>query len=118
MVNAYSVIFQLVGIAYYVRQDAPVNVVTCTAAFIGNTGYSLVFKACDMNNVATCYDKTECVRDNATGLIWQGQTPASTGLRANDQFKTNFDCTTALQKWSGTGAVYVAPTQSENRCWN
>ena len=48
----------------------------CTAAPIGATGYSLVFKGCDAANVATYYDKSECVRDNATGLIWQGQTPA------------------------------------------
>lgn len=113
IVRDYSAVFQLEGIAYYVRQDAPVDGVTCNAASIGNTGYSLVFKACDTNNVATYYDKTECVRDNATGLIWQGQTPAGTGFRANDQFKTNFDSTTALQKWSGTGTVYVAPSQSE-----
>ena len=86
----------------------------CTAAPIGSTGYSLVFKGCDANNVATYYDKTECVRDNATGLIWQGQTPAGTGLRANDQYKTNFDSTTELQKWNGdTPPTYRAPTQAE-----
>ena len=83
----------------------------CTAAAIGSTGYSLVFKGCDANNVATYYDKTECVRDNATGLIWQGQTPAGTGLRANDQYKTNFDSTTELQKYNGGNPI--APTQSE-----
>jgi hypothetical protein len=82
-----------------------------------------VFKGCSTANVAEYYDKTECVRDNATGLIWQGQTPAGTGLRANDQLKTNFDSTTALQKWKGTftgpgGTVsktldFVAPTTAE-----
>ena len=65
----------------------------CTAAAIGSTGYSLVFKGCSAANVAEYYDKTECVRDNASGLIWQGQTPAGTGLRANDQRKTNYDST-------------------------
>jgi hypothetical protein len=86
-------------------------VVPCTAATIGSTGYSLVFKGCSAANVAEYYDKTECVRDNATGLIWQGQTPAGTGLRANDAYKTNFDSTTALQK--GVGSAYVAPTQAD-----
>jgi Protein of unknown function (DUF1566) len=45
-------------------------------------------------------------------LIWQGQTPAGTGLRANDQRKTNYDSTTALQK-GVTGVGFVAPTQAE-----
>ena len=76
---------------------------TCPTHSYGTTGYELVFKSCDTttgNNLF--YDKTECVRDNSTGLIWQGQTPAGTGLRANDQHKTNMDSTTLLQKWKGT----------------
>ncbi len=93
-----------------------VTVPTCTAAANASTGYSLVFKGCSVANVAEYYDKTECVRDNATGLIWQGQTPAGTGLRANDQFKTNYDSITELQKDSigaGVSGVYIAPTQAE-----
>lgn len=86
----------------------------CTAAPIGSTGYSLVFKGCDADNVATYYDKSECVRDNATGLIWQGQTPAGTGLRANDQDKTNFDSTSGLQRYDASVAgSYRAATTSE-----
>ena len=94
----------------------PVIPTACTAAAIGSTGYSLVFKGCSAANVAEYYDKTECVRDNATGLIWQGQTPAGTGLRANDQYKTNFTSTTELQKEStivNGAVVYVTPTQAE-----
>ena len=101
----------------------PITVPACTAAAIGSTGYSLVFKGCSAANVAEYYDKTECVRDNASGLIWQGQTAAGTGLRANDQYKTNYDSTTALQKWRGTnsgpgGALdpvndFIAPTLAE-----
>lgn len=96
---------------------------TCASAPIGSTGYSLVFKGCDSANVATYYAKDECVRDNATGLIWQGQTPAGTGLRANDQFKTNYDSTTELQKWKSTFSApnsildptldFIAPTAAE-----
>ncbi len=62
----------------------------CTAASIGSTGYSLVFKGCDANNIATYYDKTECVRDNATGLIWEGKTDDG-GLRDKDNIFRNFD---------------------------
>ena len=92
--------------------SVPAPTPACTAATINPAEpYSLVFKGCDANNVATYYDKTECVRQNSTGLIWQGQTPAGTGLRANDQYKTNFDSTTELQKWNGT--TFVTPTQAE-----
>ena len=111
IVATYPDVFALEGIAYYVRQDGPA---TCTPAVIGSTAYSLVFKGCSAANVAEYYDKTECVRDNATGLIWQGQTPAGTGLRANDQYKTNYDSTTELQKWNGdTPPTFRAPTAAE-----
>ena len=50
--------------------------------------------------MAEYYDKTECVRDNASGLIWQGQTAAGTGLRANDAYKTNFDSISGNQNTS------------------
>ena len=86
---------------------------TCTPATVavGVSRYSRVFKGCNNAGVAQYYELDECVRDDSTGLIWQGQTPAGTGLRANDQYKSNFDSTTSLQKWTGTG--YVAPTTEE-----
>lgn len=68
---------------------------TCTIASVGSTGYSLVFKACDAVNVAAYYDKTECLRDNATGLIWEGKTTA--GLRSVDNKYNNLDSTSLLQ---------------------
>ncbi len=110
IVATYPDVFALEGIAYYARQDAPVEA-ACTAAAIGSTGYSLVFKGCSAANVAEYYDKTECVRDNATGLIWQGQTPAGTGLRANDQYKTNFDSTSGNQNFSGS--TFIPATQAQ-----
>ena len=96
----------------------------CTAApIVATEPYSLVFKGCSVANVAEYYDKTECVRQNSTGLIWQGQTAAGTGLSANDQYKTNFDSTTELQKWKGTRSGlnstvdatldFIAPTTAE-----
>ena len=89
---------------------------TCALATNGSTGYSLVFKACDASNVATYYDKTECVRDNTTGLIWEGKTPF--GLRAGDNKYNNLDSTSLLQIAANTVPLTVAtparrPTQAE-----
>jgi Protein of unknown function (DUF1566) len=66
----------------------------------------LVFKGCDANNVAQYYDKTECVRDNATGLIWEGKT--TSGLRASDNKYDNMDSTTLIQVPEIT---YIIPSQ-------
>ena len=115
IVANYSAVFKLEGVAYYVRQDAPA---ACTAAATASTGYSLVFKGCSADNVATYYDKTECVRDNASGLIWQGQDPAGVdSIRANYLTYTNFDSTTGLQKEifvnNTSTNTFVTPTQSE-----
>ena len=89
---------------------------TCAIAVNGSTGYSLVFKACDASNVATYYDKTECVRDNTTGLIWEGKTPF--GLRAGDNKYNNLDSASLLQIAANTVPLTVAtparrPTQAE-----
>ena len=89
---------------------------TCTMASVGSTGYSLVFKACDALNVATYYDKTECVRDNATGLIWEGKSTA--GLRAVENKYNNLDSTSLLQIAANTVPSTTAlparsPTQVE-----
>lgn len=89
---------------------------TCKLAVNGSTGYSLVFKACDASNVATYYDKTECVRDNATGLIWEGKTPF--GLRAGDNKYNNLDSIILLQiaannAPSTTALPARSPTQAE-----
>jgi hypothetical protein len=95
---------------------------TCTAAPIapiGSTGYSLVFKACDAgfaNNTALYYDETECVRDNATGLIWEGKT--ASGTRAGSEKYNNLDSTSLLQIPANnvpltTALPARAPTQAE-----
>ena len=87
----------------------PPKPTACTPAAIGTTGYSLVFKGCDANNVATYYEKTECVRDNSTGLIWQGQTAAGAGtLRDSDKRYTNYDSTTVPQKWDGSEWLFAS----------
>jgi len=52
---------------------------------------------------------TDCVKDNTTGLTWEGK-PTS-GLRASSDEYTSYNSTTALQNC--TGATCVAPTQSQ-----
>ena len=84
---------------------------TCIPAPELPSKYSRVFKGCDSAGVAQYYELDECVRDNTTGLIWQGQTPAGTGLRANDQRKTNYDSIKTLQKKTASG--FVVPTLAE-----
>lgn len=62
------------------------------------------------------YNKTECVRQNATGLIWQGQMPSGSGdLRANDQGKTNYDNTNLAQQVSISlnGLTIIHPPSSD-----
>lgn len=88
---------------------------TCTPAAIGKTGYSLVFKACDANDEATYYDETACVRDNQSGLIWEGKTLL--GLRAGDEKYNNLDSTSLLQipanNVPSPALPARAPTQAE-----
>ncbi|MDD5030948.1 MAG: DUF1566 domain-containing protein, partial [Rhodoferax sp.] len=52
---------------------------------------------------------TECVKDNITGLTWEGKT--STGLRAGSAAYSNYDNTAQAQFWNGT--AYVNPTQTD-----
>ena len=84
--------------------------------FADDVDLLLVFKGCSATNVAEYYDKTECVRDNATGLIWEGKTIG--GLRDMSGLFTNFTSTTANQKQVISGGAlptvsYVTPTQAE-----
>ena len=55
------------------------------------------------------YAKTECVKDNLTGLTWEGK--PTTGLRAASNTYTNYDNTAAAQFWSGS--AFVNPTQAQ-----
>ena len=79
---------------------------TCSPAANAATGYALVFKRCN-GTAVEYFDKTECVRDNATGLIWEGK--AASSLRAGSNKYTNFDSDFLKQK----GPAVAAPTISE-----
>ena len=68
---------------------------------INAMSYSLV-----PNASGGTYAKTECVKDDVTGLIWEGKTTSST--RAGSSTYTNYDSTASAQKSGGTN-----PTQAE-----
>ena len=55
------------------------------------------------------FSRTECVRDNVTGLVWEGKT--ANGPRAGDNLYTNYDDPTLLQRFDGS--AFVNPTQAE-----
>ncbi|AOW12379.1 hypothetical protein LPB72_08005 [Hydrogenophaga crassostreae] len=57
------------------------------------------------------YARTECVRDDITGLIWEGK--AASGLRAGGNTYTNYDDVTQRQRHGGAGVGYVNPTTVE-----
>ena len=52
------------------------------------------------------YARTECVKDNITGLIWEGKT--ASGSRLGTSVYTNYDSTSRAQKSDGSN-----PTQAE-----
>ena len=54
------------------------------------------------------YDKTECVQDNNTGLVWEGKTATPATTRLGTSRYTNFDSTSSAQKPDGSN-----PTQTE-----
>ena len=64
--------------------------------------YALVPKA-----VGT-YTKEECVKDNTTGLVWEGKTASPATSRLGTSTYTNYDSTSSAQKADGTN-----PTQTE-----
>ena len=79
---------------------------TVTAAGVIDPRFSLV-----ANASGGTYDKTECVKDNSTGLVWEGKNPSGSSTRASDTRYTNYDDTSSAQKWNGS--AYVNPTQTE-----
>lgn len=55
------------------------------------------------------YPITDCVKDNVTGLTWEGK--PLTGSRAADKTFTNYDDTTIKQVYTVAGAI--VPTQAQ-----
>ena len=69
--------------------------------------YSLVAKAS-----GGTYDKTECVKDNTTGLVWEGKTASPATSRLGTSTYTNFDDANSAQKWV-SGTTHINPTQAQ-----
>jgi Protein of unknown function (DUF1566)/Putative serine esterase (DUF676) len=61
------------------------------------------------NNAGGSHPLTSCVKDNVTGLIWEGK--EASGTRAGGNGYTNYDSTTSAQYWNGS--AYINPTQAQ-----
>ena len=81
------------------------TVTSNTATLTVNQRYSLV------PNGASTYALTECVKDNSTGLVWEGKNAAGSTSRLGTTRYTNYDDANSAQKRSG--GTYVNPTQPE-----
>jgi YD repeat-containing protein len=57
------------------------------------------------------YDKTECVKDNVSGLIWEGKTGAFSGLRDGNNNYTNYG-----DGRPGDASSYVAAVNATFLC--
>ena len=82
------------------------TVTSNTATLTVSSRYSLVPKA-----NGGYYDKTECVKDLSTGLVWEGKTASPATSRLGTNIYTNYDSTGSAQKWNGS--AYVNPIQTE-----
>ncbi|MCX8517216.1 MAG: DUF1566 domain-containing protein [Rhodoferax sp.] len=60
------------------------------------------------------YAKTECVKDNITGLVWEGKNPGGSSNRAANTTYTNFDGTGIGQKPNGSNATPAELIASTN----
>ncbi|MCX8518237.1 MAG: DUF1566 domain-containing protein [Rhodoferax sp.] len=58
------------------------------------------------------YDKTECVQDNNTGLVWEGKTASAATSRLGTSTYINYDDVNSDQKLV-SGSTYANPTQAE-----
>ena len=60
------------------------------------------------------YDKTECVKDNSTGLIWEGKTASPATSRLGTSTYTNYDGDGLGQKSGGANATQAEIDASTN----
>ena len=102
------------GKEYSVEVSNSADTVTSSATLTVNktpsTSYGLVASASDV-----LYDKTECVQDNSTGLIWEGKNAiGSSSSRLGSALYTNYDGTGANQKGPGAHASSGEITGSTN----
>ena len=83
--------------------------VTSSNATLTVNRYSLVAKAS-----GGFYDKTECVKDNSTDLVWEGKNPNGSSSRAANTTYTNYDSPTGFQKSVSSDATQAEIDASSN----
>ena len=98
------------GVEYSVVVSNSAGTVTSSSATLtvnksSATGYSYVPNPSGGN-----YDKTECVKENSTGLIWEGKT--ASGSRLGTSTYTNYDDLNSAQKWV-SGNTFIEPTSGD-----
>ena len=87
------------ALAYSVVVSNSAGTVTSTSATLTvSARYSQIAKT------GGFYDKTECVKDNSTGLVWEGKTASPATTRLGTTTYTNFDGTGVGQKLGGGNA--------------
>ena len=99
------------GDLYSVVVTDDVGSVSSSQATLIVRKYSLV-----VNASGGTYAKTECVRDNSTGLIWEGKNANGSSTRPGDGTYTNYDDPNLLQKplnFANTAGGSVKPTLEE-----
>ena len=96
------------GDEYSVVVSNSIGTVNSSRAILTVRKYSLVLKVS-----GGTYDKTECVKDNSTGLIWEGKTASPSTSRLGSSTYTNFDSTSSAQRLNLASGMYVTPTQTE-----
>ena len=89
------------GTVYSVVVTNRLGTVTSSNASLTVNRYSLV-----ANASGGFYDKTECVKDHQTGLVWEGKT--ASGERAGTKNYTNYDSASLPQIFGGG-----TPTQAQ-----
>ena len=87
-----------------VVSDSVGNTVTSSNATLVLSKYSLVRKP-----GGGTYGVTECVKDNSTGLIWEGKNPVGSSSRLGTTTYTHYDSTEVAQKFDGSTPMSWPP---------
>ena len=95
-----------------VLTDSASTVTSSTATLTVNRTSTLKSYGYVANASDGLYDKTECVQDNNTGLVWEGKT--AIGTRDGGNQYTNYDGTGIAQKSDGSNASSTEIAASSN----
>ena len=91
--------------------------VTNSAGTVTSSTADLTVYATKYSEVANAsggtYDKTECVKDNITGLVWEGKPATGTARLASTTY-TNYDSTASGQKDDGSNPTLAEIDASTN----